>query len=81
MLSFAGFSGTALVTFNLAVRDYLGPLAVLSVVLMALSIVLVARSINAACKVSPPDQRAVRLEETATRHQVQSAHSSGESSY
>jgi hypothetical protein len=68
VLSFVGFSGTALVTFNLAVRDYLGPLAVLSVALMALSIVLVARTINAVCKVPLPEQRAVRLEETATRH-------------
>jgi len=67
LLSFVGFSGTALVTFNLAVRDYLGPLAVLSVVLMVLSIVLVARTINAVCKVPLPQQRAVRLEETATR--------------
>ena len=67
LLSFVGFSGTALVTFNLAVRDYLGPLAMLSVVLMVLSIVLVARTINAVCKVPLPQQRAVRLEETATR--------------
>ena len=67
LLSFVGFSGTALVTFNLAVRDYLGPLAVLSIVLMVLSIVLVARTINAVCKVPLPEKRAVRLEETATR--------------
>jgi hypothetical protein len=68
LLSFVGFSGTALVTFNVSVRDYLGPLAALSIVLMALSIVLVARTINAVCKVPPPEQWAVRLEETATRH-------------
>jgi hypothetical protein len=68
LLSFVGFSGTALVTFNLAVRDYLGPLAGLSVVLMLLSIVLVARTITAVCKVPLPAQSAVRLEETATRH-------------
>jgi hypothetical protein len=58
LLSFIGFSGTALVTFNVTVRDYLGPLAALSVVLMALSIVLVARTITAVCKVPLPDQRA-----------------------
>ena len=58
LLSFVGFSGTALVTFNLAVRDYLGPLAVLSVVLMALSIVLVARTITAVCKVPLPQAAA-----------------------
>jgi hypothetical protein len=59
VLSFVGFSGTALVTFNIAVRDYLGPLAVLSVVLMVLSIVLVARTITAVCKISPPEQEAL----------------------
>ncbi|MBV9174893.1 MAG: hypothetical protein JOZ81_32930 [Chloroflexi bacterium] len=71
LLSFVGFSGTALVTFNLAVRDYLGPLAVLSVLLMVLSIVLVARTITAVCKVPPTEERAVRFKETATSHQVQ----------
>lgn len=68
LLSFVGFSGTALVTFNITVRDYLGQLAVLSVVLMALSIALVARTITAVCKVSPPEQLAVRFEDSATRH-------------
>jgi hypothetical protein len=68
LLSFVGFSGTTLVMFNVAVRDYMGPLAVLSLVFMALSIVLVARTITAVCKVSLPEQRAVRLEEAATRH-------------
>ena len=54
LLSFGGFSGTALVTFNLTVRDYLAPLAVLSVLLMAASIVLVARTVAAVCRVPPP---------------------------
>jgi uncharacterized membrane protein len=72
LLSFVGFSGTALVTFNIAVRDYLGPLAVLSVALMGLSIVLVARTITAVCKVPLSDARAAPFEETATRHGVQS---------
>jgi hypothetical protein len=50
LLSFVGFSGTALVTFNITVRDYLGPLALLSVLLMAASILLVARTVTAVCK-------------------------------
>jgi len=50
VLSFVGFSGTALVTFNVAVRDYLAPLALLSIALMAASIVLVARTVTAVCK-------------------------------
>jgi hypothetical protein len=49
LLSFVGFSGTALVTFNLTVRDYLGPLALLSVALMAGSVVLVSRTLASAC--------------------------------
>jgi hypothetical protein len=50
LLSFIGFSGTALVTFNIAVRDYLAPLAALSIALMVVSIVLVARTVTAACR-------------------------------
>jgi hypothetical protein len=50
VLSFVGFTGTALVTFNITVRDYLGPLAVLSLVLMATSIVLASRTVTAVCK-------------------------------
>jgi hypothetical protein len=53
LLSFVGFSGTALVTFNIAVRDYLGQLALLSIALMAASILLVARTVTSACKVTP----------------------------
>jgi hypothetical protein len=51
LLSFVGFTGTALVTFNITVRDYLGPLAILSLLLMAASILLVARTVTAVCKV------------------------------
>jgi hypothetical protein len=51
ILSFVGFSGTALVTFNLTVRDYMGPLALLSVSLMAVSILLVSRTVTAACAI------------------------------
>jgi hypothetical protein len=53
LLSFVGFTGTALVMFNITVRDYLGQLAVLSLVLMAASIVLVSRTVTAVCKVPP----------------------------
>jgi len=51
LLSFVGFTGTALVTFNITVRDYLEELAVLSLVLMAASVALVSRTIAAVCKV------------------------------
>jgi hypothetical protein len=54
LLSFIGFSGTALVAFNITVRDYLAPLAVLSIALMAVSVVLVARTVTAVCKVAAP---------------------------
>ena len=57
LLSFIGFSGTALVTFNIAVRDYLTPLAVLSIALMVVSILLVARTVTAVCKVPAPVSR------------------------
>jgi len=53
LLSFVGFSGTALVTFNLTVRDYMGPLALASIVLMVGSILLVARTVTAACALQP----------------------------
>jgi hypothetical protein len=59
LLSFVGLSGTALVAFNLTVRDYLGPLAILSVALMAGSIVLVSRTLRSAC-VAPPASAAAR---------------------
>lgn len=61
LLSFVGFSGTALVTFNLTVSGYLGPLALLSVALMAGSILLVSRTIAAECAIAPPADRAERL--------------------
>jgi hypothetical protein len=61
LLSFVGFTGTALVTFNITVRDYLGQLAVLSLVLMAASIVLVSRTVTAVCKLR-------RAEDLGGRH-------------
>jgi hypothetical protein len=50
VLSFVGFSGTALLGFNLALRDWSAPLTVASMSLMALSIGLVSRTITAECK-------------------------------
>ena len=50
VLSFIGFSGTTLVTFNLMVRDYMAPFALLSVLLMGGSILLVSRTVAAACR-------------------------------
>ena len=50
VLSFIGFSGTALLGFNAGVRA-LGPLLIVaSLVLMLASIGLVSRTITAACK-------------------------------
>jgi hypothetical protein len=61
LLSFVGFSGTALVAFNLTVRDYLGPLAMLSAALMAGSVLLVSRSITSACVPANATASGVRL--------------------
>jgi len=51
VLSFIGFSGTALLGFNASVRSLAGPLTLVSVVLMLTSIGLVSRTITAACAV------------------------------
>ncbi|MBV9121643.1 MAG: hypothetical protein JOZ39_13115 [Chloroflexi bacterium] len=51
LLSFAGFSGTALLAFNGAVRQLALPLTCASLVLMALSVVLVTRGLDASCDV------------------------------
>src|SRR3989441_2359984 len=53
ILSFAGFSGSALLSLNVTLYRYFGPLAALSVVLLALSLVLAARDITRACVVAP----------------------------
>jgi len=59
LLSFAGFSGTQLVMVNATVRDYLAPLALLSIALMAGSIGLVSRTITAVCSVPAPPSRTI----------------------
>ncbi len=55
LLSFVGFSGTALVRFNAAVSDLAAPLTVASIVLMLGSIALVSHTITAACRVRGPN--------------------------
>jgi len=50
LLSFVGFSGTALLGFNATVRRLAGPLELASVVLMVASIVLVSRTLTASCR-------------------------------
>jgi hypothetical protein len=49
LLSFVGFSGTTLVSFNAAVSAYAAPFALASIVLMVGSIFLVSRTITAVC--------------------------------
>jgi len=58
LLSFVGFSGTELVTFNLTVRDYMGQLALVSVALMLGSLLLVSHTVTAACAL--PARRSAR---------------------
>jgi hypothetical protein len=53
VLSFIGFSGSALLGFNIALRDWSTPLSVASVCLMALSIGLVSRTTTARCELPP----------------------------
>jgi hypothetical protein len=50
VLSFVGFSGTALLGFNLALREWSAPLTTASIMLMLVSIGLVSRTISAECK-------------------------------
>lgn len=53
VLSFAGFSGSSLLTMNTALYRYFGPLAALSVVLLLVSLVLAARDVTRACRLMP----------------------------
>jgi hypothetical protein len=50
MLSFAGFSGTALFGFNASVRRLAAPLELASVLLLVASIAFVSRTLTAACQ-------------------------------
>jgi hypothetical protein len=63
LLSFVGFSGTALLGFNASMRRLAGPLELASVVLMVVSIALASRSLTSVC--GPPRPRT-----SSTRRQV-----------
>ena len=54
ILSFAGFSGTAILDFNTQLSQYETPLTLLSIALMLLSLVLVTRTLSATCKLPAP---------------------------
>jgi hypothetical protein len=54
LLSFVGFSGTALLRFNAAVSSLAIPLTVGSVALMLGSVVLVSHTITTACRIPLP---------------------------
>jgi hypothetical protein len=54
LLSFVGFSGTALLGFNASVRRLAGPLELASVVLLVVSMALVSRTLTAACGLPRP---------------------------
>lgn len=50
ILSFVGFSGTQLLFFNMTIRQYVFPLSIISIGLLALSLLMVSRSVIAACR-------------------------------
>jgi len=56
LLSFAGFSGSAILDFNTAVSPYETPLTLASIALMLLSVVLVTRTLTAACELPRSQQ-------------------------
>jgi len=68
VLSFVGFSGTALLGFNASVRRLAAPLELASVVLLVASIALVSRTLTAACqpRSSTADARAARRGDRAS---------------
>ena len=51
LLSFVGFSGMTLLQVNVAVHDWATPLTIASICFMLLAIVLVSRTITAACTI------------------------------
>ena len=53
LLSFAGFSGTAILGFNTAISRLETPLTLVALGLMLLSLALVTRTLTAACKLPP----------------------------
>jgi hypothetical protein len=54
LLSFVGFSGTALLSFNGTVRQFSTPLTLASLVLTAAAVGFVSRAMAAACRVNRP---------------------------
>jgi len=57
ILSFAGFSGTTLLTMNYTLYRYFLPLACLGSAFLLLSMVFAARDVTRACKIPRPDGR------------------------
>ena len=57
ILSFAGFSGTSLLTMNYTLYRYFLPLAVLSMVFLLLSLLFAARDVTRACQRVPRNGR------------------------
>ncbi|MGH2409467.1 MAG: hypothetical protein ACRDGS_03755, partial [Chloroflexota bacterium] len=53
ILSFAGFSGTSLLTMNYTLYRYFMPLAVLSMAFLLLSLLFAARDVTRACQRMP----------------------------
>ena len=66
LLSFAEFSGSALLSLNVTLYRYFGPLAALSAVLLALSLVLAARDVTRACTLAPVQKQPGRAGRTPT---------------
>ena len=51
ILAFVGFSGTQLLFFNMTIRQYILPLSLFSVALLFVSLLMVARSVVASCRI------------------------------
>jgi hypothetical protein len=67
VLSFAGFSGTSLLTMNVTLYRYFLPLAALSVAFLLLSLLLAARDVARVCASPPRRERQAGGERRQTR--------------
>lgn len=56
LLSFLGFSGTQLLFLNMTVRQYVLPLSLFSIGLLALSLYMASRSVAPLCRIQTPKQ-------------------------
>lgn len=56
LLSFLGFSGTQLLFLNITVRQYILPLSLFSIGLLALSLYMASRSVAPLCRIQTPKQ-------------------------